>query len=71
MNYKITIQDNFPVWRARKTVYLSGVVTILKPSPLDDSYTFLMKDKKVIHIIPTLNVVSIELINNKKEKENE
>lgn len=71
MNYKITIQDNFTVWRARKTVYLSEVDTILKPRRLDDSYTFLNEDKKVIYITPALNVVSIELINNKKEKENE
>ena len=71
MNYKITIQDNFTVWRARKTVYLNEVDTILKPSRIDDSYTFLNEDKKVIYITPALNVVSIELINNKKEKENE
>ena len=71
MEYKLLVRDCFSLWRTTKEVRLSGVDTILKPSPLDDSYTFLMKDKKVIYIIPTLNVVSIELINNKKEKENE
>ena len=71
MNYKIIIQDNFSLWRKTKEVRLSGVDTIIKPSLLDDDYTFLNKDKKIIYTTPALNVISIELINNEKEKENE
>ena len=71
MEYKLLVRDCFSLWRTTKEVRLSGVDTILKPSPIDDNYTFLMKDKKVIYIIPALNVISIELINNKKENEDE
>ena len=71
MEYKLLVRDRSSLWRATKEVRLSGVDTILKPSPVDDNYTFLMKDKKVIYIIPALNVISIELINNEKENEDE
>lgn len=71
MEYKLLVRDCFSLWRTTKEVRLSGVDTILKPSLLDDNYTFLNKDKKIIYTTPTLNVISIELINNKKEKENE
>lgn len=71
MEYKLLVRDRFSLWRMTKEVRLSGVDTIIKPSLLDDNYTFSMKDKKVIYIIPASYVISIELVNNEKEKENE
>ena len=71
MEYKLLVRDCFSLWRTIKEVRLSGVDTILKPNPFNDNYTFLMKDEKVIYITPASNVISIELINNKKEGENE
>lgn len=71
MEYKLLVINCFSLWRMKKEIHLSGVDTILKPGPLDDNYTFLMKDKKVIYIIPASYVISIELVNNEKEKENE
>lgn len=71
MEYKLLVRDRFFLWRMTKEVRLSGVDTIIKPSLLDDDYTFLNKDKKIIYTTPALNVISIELINNEKEKENE
>ena len=71
MEYKLLVRDCFSLWRKTKEVRLSGVDTIIKPSLLDDDYTFLNKDKKIIYTTPALNVISIELINNEKEKENE
>ena len=71
MEYKLLVRDCFSLWRTTKEVRLSGVDMILKPSPIDDNYTFLMKDKKVIYIIPASYVISIELINNEKENKDE
>ena len=71
MDYKLLVKDCFSLWRMTKEVRLTGVDTILKPSLLDDNYTFLMKDKKVIYIIPASYVISIELINDEKENEDE
>ena len=71
MEYKLLVRDCFSLWRTTKEVRLTGVDTIIKPSLFDHNYSFLMKDKKVIYITPASNVISIELINNEKEKENE
>ena len=71
MEYKLLVRDCSSLWKTTKEVHLSGVDTIVKPSLLDDNYSFLMKDKKVIYIIPASYVISIQLINNKKENENE
>ena len=71
MEYKLLVRDRFYLWRTVKEVRLSGVDTIIKPTLLDDNYSFLMKDKKVIYIIPASYVISIELINNEKENEDE
>ena len=71
MEYKLLVRDRFFLWRIKKEVRLTGVDTIFKPGPLNDNYSFLSKDKKVIYIIPALNVISIELINNEKENEDE
>ena len=71
MEYKLLVRDRSSLWRTTKEVRLSGVDTILKPSLSDYNYTFLNKDKKIIYTTSTLNVISIELINNKKENEDE
>ena len=71
MEYKLLVKDCISLWRTVKEVRLSGVDTILKPSLLDDNYTFLDKEKHIVYSTPALNVISIELINNKKENENE
>lgn len=71
MEYKLLVRDCFSLWRTTKEVRLSGVDTIIKPSLLDDNYTFLDKDKHIVYSTPALNVISIQLINNKKENENE
>ena len=71
MEYKLLVRDCLSVWRKVKIIRLSGVDTILKPRLLDDNYTFLDKDKHIVYSTPALNIISIELINNKKEKENE
>ena len=71
MEYKLLVRDYFSLWRTVKEVRLSGVDTILKPGPLDNNYTFLDEKGKIVYSTPVLNVISIELINNKKENENE
>lgn len=73
MEYKLMVIDCFSLQQkiTPKEVRLSGVDTVVKPSLLDDHYTFLNKDKHVIYSIPALNVIWIQLINNKKESENE
>lgn len=65
MEYKLKVIETVTA-KTLKEVRLSGVDTILKPSLLDNNYTFLNKDKKIIYITPALNVISIRLINNKK-----
>ena len=71
MEYKLLVRDRFFLWRIKKEVRLNGVDTIFKPGPLNDNYSFLSKDKKVIYIIPASYVISIELINNEKENKDE
>ena len=66
MEYKLLVRDCFSLWRKTKEVRLSEVDTILKPSLLDDNYTFLDKNKHIVYSTPALNVIAIQLINNKK-----
>lgn len=70
MEYKLMVIETVTA-KTLEEVRLSGVDTILKPSLLDNNYTFLDKDKHIVYSIPALNVISIELINNEKENENE
>lgn len=66
MEYKLLVRDYLSAWRKAKIIRLSGVDTILKPGPLDNNYTFLDEKGKIVYSTPVLNVISIELINNKK-----